>query len=229
MTACSPALTLFPLPTKPVIVTADGGALTSDAGALLVQRVDQHLGLSAALARCLPDERDPAKAQHSLLALVRQRLYQIRLGYEDANDADTLRSDPAPKLAVGKAPSAPDLASQPTLSRLGNQVGWHACWWLSEALLASYLQRHQASPPTRLVLDVDAANDPTYGQQELSFYHGCHGTHCCLPLLVFAQAEGAGEQELLCTALRQGNARAGERTVAIVRRMVARMRQAFPR
>jgi hypothetical protein len=228
MTTCSPALTLFPLPKKPVIVTADGGALTSDAGVLLVQRVDQHLGLSAALARCLPDEREPAKVQHSLLALVRQRLYQICLGYEDANDANTLRFDPAFKLAVGKAPSAPDLASQPTLSRLEHRVGWHECWRMSEALLESYLQRHQASPPTRLVLDVDATDDPTHGQQELSFYHGFYETHCYLPLLVFAQAEGTGEQELLCAVLRPGNAHAGQRAMAILRRVVTRLRQAFP-
>ena len=178
MTACSPALTLFPLASKPVVVTADGGALTSDAGVLLVQRIDQHLGLSAALARCLPDGRDPARVQHSLLALVRQRLYQICLGYEDANDADTLRLDPALKLAVGKAPSESDLASQPTLSRLENAVGWRECWRMSEVLVESYLQRHQAAPPTRIVLDVDATDDPTHGQQELSFYHGFYDTHC---------------------------------------------------
>ncbi len=228
MTACSPTLTLSPLPSKPVVVTADGGAVTSDAGLVLVQRVDQHLGLSAALARCLPDRRDPAKVQHSLLALVRQRLYQICLGYEDANDADTLRLDPALKLAVGRAPSEPDLASQPTLSRLENQVGWHACWRMSEVLVENYLQRHRASPPRRIVLDVDATDDPTHGQQELSFYHGFYETHCYLPLLVFAQAEAVGEQELLCAVLRPGNAHAGQRAMAILRLVVARLRQAFP-
>ena len=229
MTACCANLVLFPLPQKPVVVTADGGALTSDAGVLLVQRVDQRLGLSAALAQCLPDGRDPAKVQHSLLALVRQRLYQICLGYEDANDADTLRVDPAFKLAVGRAPSGRELASQPTLSRWENQVGRRECWRLSEALLESYLQRHQASPPTRIVLDVDATDDPTHGQQELSFYHGFSETHCYLPLLIFAQAEGTGEQELLCAVLRPGNAHAGKRAMAILRRVVARLRQAFPR
>jgi len=229
MTACSPALTLFPLASKPVVVTADGGALTSDAGVLLVQRIDQHLGLSAALARCLPDARDPARVQHSLLALVRQRLYQICLGYEDANDADTLRLDPALKLAVGKAPSESDLASQPTLSRLENAVGWRECWRMSEVLVESYLQRHQAAPPTRIVLDVDATDDPTHGQQELSFYHGFYDTHCYLPLLVFAQAEGRGEQELLAAVLRAGNSHAGKRAMAILRRIVARLRRAFPK
>jgi hypothetical protein len=209
-------------------VSADGGALTSDAGVLLVQQVDRQLGLSAALARCLPDARDPAKVQHSLLALVRQRLYQIALGYEDCNDADTLRFDPALKLAVGKAPSEADLASQPTLSRVENQVGWHACWRMSEALLENYLQRHEASPPTRIVLDVDATDDPTHGQQELSFYHGFYETHCYLPLLVFAQAQGTGEQALLGAVLRPGNSHAGRRAMAILRRVVARLREAFP-
>jgi hypothetical protein len=163
-----------------------------------------------------------------VLALGRQRLYQIRLGYEDANDADTLRFDPALKLAVGRTPSEPDLASQPTLSRLEHQVGWHGCWRMSEALLEGYLQRHQASPPTRLVLDVDATDGSTHGQQELSFYHGFCETHRYLPLLVFAQAEGSGEQELLCAVLRPGNAHAGQRAMAVLRRVVTRLRQAFP-
>jgi hypothetical protein len=228
MTVCSPALTLSPLPEKPVVVTADGGALTSDAGVLLVQGIDQQLGMSAALARCLPDARDPAKVQHSLLALVRQRLYQICLGYEDANDADTLRVDPAFKLAMGRSLAAPALASQPTLSRLENRVGWRECWRMSEVLLQRYLQRHQTAPPRRIVLDVDATEDPTHGQQELSFYHGFYQSHCYLPLLVFAQAEGRGEQELLCAVLRPGNAHAGKRAMAILRRVVARLRQVFP-
>jgi len=228
MAECSPTLSFSPLARKPVVVTADGGALTSDAGVLLVEQLDRQLGLSAALARCLPDARDPAKVRHSSPALLRQRLYQLVLGYEDCNDAATLRRDPALKLAVGKAPSESDLASQPTLSRLENSVGWHACWRMSEALLASYVEQHRKAPPRRIVLDVDATDDPTHGQQELSFYHGFYQSHCYLPLLVFAQAEGTGEQELLCAVLRPGNAHAGKRAMTVLRQVVTRLRAAFP-
>ncbi len=228
MTECSTSLTLFPLPSKPVVVSFDGGAITSDAGVLLVRQMDRRLGLTQALACCLHDPREPGKVQHTLPALVRQRVYQICQGYEDANDATTLRSDPALKLAVGRAPSEPDLASQPTLSRLEQRVGWRECWRMSVALVQSYVQRHRAHPPTRIVLDGDATDDPTHGQQELTFFHGYYETHCYLPLLFFAQAEGEGEQELLAAVLRPGNSHAGRRAMAILRRLVLLLRQAFP-
>ena len=187
MTDRSADLTLFPLPEKPVVVRAEGGALTSDAGVLLLRQLDERLGLTRGLARCVTDRRQPAKVRHEMLALVRQRIYQIALGYEDCNDADHLRADPALKLAVGRAPTEDDLASQPTLSRLENQVGWHECWRISEALLECYRQRHRKHPPARLVLDVDATDDETHGHQQLAFFHGYYDEHCYLPLLVFAQ------------------------------------------
>jgi hypothetical protein len=229
MTDCSTDLTLFPLPTKPVVIRADGGALTSDAGALLLRQLDERLGLSRRLMGCLVDRRERGKVQHDLLSLLRQRIYQIALGYEDCNDADYLRADPALKLAVGRAPLEADLASQPTLSRLENQVGWHECWRISEALLECYLQRHRKRPPRRLVLDVDATDDETHGDQQLAFFHGYYNEHCYLPLLVFAQAEGTGEQELIGALLRPGNVHGGHQAMALVRAMVKRLREAFPR
>ena len=229
MTECSAALTLFPLGHKPVVVGADGGALTSDAGALLLRQLDDRLGLTGSLARCLADGRDPAKVRHDLLALLRQRIYQIALGYEDCNDADHLRADPALKLAVGRAPSEAELASQPTLSRWENRISWRECWRISEALLGCYLQGHRGRPPARIVLDVDATDDETHGHQQLAFFHGYYDEHCYLPLLVFAQAEGKGEQELIGALLRPGNVHGGHRAMALVRAMVKRLRAAFPR
>ena len=229
MTDCSLSLTLFPLPKKPVIVRNDGGALTSDAGVLLLRDIDGRLRLTKRLAACLIDRRDPAKVRQATLLQVRQRVYQIACGYEDCNDADQLRSDPALKLAVGRAPCERDLASQPTLSRLENAVSWRECLAMSKALVDSYIQRHRGAPPTRILLDVDATDDETHGQQQLSFFHGYYEEHCYLPLLVFAQTEGKGEQELLAAVLRPGNVHAGYRAMAIVRRIVARLRAAFPR
>jgi hypothetical protein len=228
MTECSAELTLFPLSGKPVVVRADGGALTSDAGALLLRQLDERLGLTSSLARCLTDRRDPAKVRHDLLLLLRQRIYQIALGYEDCNDADSLRADPALKLAVGRAPNEADLASQPTLSRLENAVGWRECWRMSEALLRCYLRRHRKHPPRRLVLDVDATDDETHGNQQLAFFHGYYDEHCYLPLLIFAQVKGRGEQELIAAILRPGNVHGGHQAMALIKAMVTRLRQAFP-
>jgi len=228
MTDCSTDLTLFPLSTKPVVIRADGGALTSDAGVLLLRQLDERLGLTRGLAGCLVDRREQGKVRHDVLALLRQRIYQIALGYEDCNDADHLRFDPALKLAVGRAPTEDDLASQPTLSRLENQVGWHECWRICEALLECYRQRHRKHPPARLVLDVDATDDETHGHQQLAFFHGYYDEHCYLPLLVFAQAEGEGEQELIGALLRPGNVHGGHRAMALIKAMITRLRQAFP-
>jgi hypothetical protein len=228
MTDCSADLTLSPLSTKPVVIRADGGALTSDAGVLLLQELDARLGLTRRLAECLADRRDPAKVRHDVCALLRQRIYQIALGYEDCNDADRLRSDPALKLAVGRAPSEGDLASQPTLSRLENAVTWRDCWRISEALLECYLQRHCKHPPRRIVLDVDATDDETHGHQQLAFFHGYYDEHCYLPLLVFAQVDGKGEQELIGALLRPGNVHGGHQAMALIKALVRRLRQAFP-
>jgi hypothetical protein len=228
MTDYSAELTVFPLCRKPVWVRDDGGALTSDAGVLLLRELDERLGLTAGLASCVVDRRERSKVRHDVRSLLRQRIYQIACGYEDCNDADALRADPALKLAVGRAPTEPDLASQPTLSRLENAVSAQQCWRYSEQLVACYLQRHRRRPPRRIVLDVDATDDETHGQQQLSFFHGYYDEHCYLPLLVFAQAEGSGEQELLTAVLRPGNVHAGHRAMAILRRLVARLRQAFP-
>jgi len=108
---------------KPLVADFTGGRLSSDGGVLLLAELDRQLGLTEALAACLQERRDPSNVQLPLLDLLRQRVYQIALGYEDANDADTLRTDPLFKSAVGHPPeSGRDLGSQPTFSRLENGV-----------------------------------------------------------------------------------------------------------
>lgn len=132
MTECSSSLTLFCLPAKPVVIPADGGALTSEAGALLLGQLDTRLALTEGLARCLSEGRDLRKVRHSLLALVRQRVYPIGLGYEDANDADRLRFEPALKLAVGKAPSSGRLSPK-AASSCAPTAGWRGRRWMRAA------------------------------------------------------------------------------------------------
>jgi hypothetical protein len=193
MTECSTSLMLSPLQKRLLVVSNDGGDLTSDAGVLLLRDMDRRIGLIDGLARCLSDPRQPGKVRHTLEVLVGQRMFQMAAGYEDCNDANFLRTDPAFKLALGKAVSDPPLASQSTLSRLENRITRQDCYRLSEALLDSYAARYREAPPKRLILDFDPTDDETHGQQQFAFYHGHYGSHCYLPLLVFAQREGEGE------------------------------------
>jgi hypothetical protein len=229
MTECSTQFTVFPLVRKPVVARFDGGALSSDAGVALLAGVDRRLGLTERLARCLVDARDQGRVRHEVVEMVQQRIYQIACGYEDCNDADTLRADPVFKLAVGRLPQEDDLASQPTLSRLENGATRAALFAMSEELVAHYCERHADSHPLTIVLDADATDDETHGHQQLSFFHGFYDEHCYLPLLVFAQAEAEGEQELLAAVLRPGNVHAGHRAMAIMERIVERLRGSFPR
>jgi len=229
MTECSTHLILSPLGKKPVVIANDGGALSSDAGVLLVQRLDRRLGITRALAACLREWRQPGKVQHSLPELLQQRIYQLCLGYEDCNDADSLRTDPALKLALERTPSAADLASQATLSRLENSISARDCYRLSEALLECYVARHRLHPPTRLILDVDTTDDLTHGPQQGALFNTHYGGHCFLPLLFFAQHEEGGPQYLLGAVLRPGKAPSGRASMWLLRRFILRLQQAFPK
>jgi len=208
-----------------VEATFDGGRLTSDGGLPWLAEAEAVTGICAALAACVPEWRR-GTVQHPIEALVRQRVFQIACGYEDQNDAATLRRDPLLKLLCGRLPeSGRDLASQPTLSRLENAVDRHACMRLAHALLAVYLRaRGQDGPPRHIVIDIDSTDDPTHGGQEGSAYHGYYNQHMYHPLLVFD-----GETDQLITAvLRPGNAHASRGVVSVLRVLVARLRARWP-
>jgi hypothetical protein len=201
--------------------TFDGGRLTSDGGLPWLAEAEEELGLCAAFAACVPEWRRGA-VRHSLAALVRQRVFQIACGYEDQDDADSLRTDPLLKLVCGRRPeSEADLASQPTMSRLENAVDRHACVRLAHALLAVYLRaREQDGRPTHLVIDIDSTDDPTHGAQEGTAYHGYYGQHMYHPLLLFD-----GETDQLITALlRPGNAHASRGVLSVLRVLVSLLR-----
>lgn len=205
----------------------DGGDISSDGGVLLLAEAERRSGLIAKLAARMVDERDPARVRHSLEAMLRQRIFAIACGYEDCNDFGQLRSDPALKLAVGRLPEGePDLASQPTLSRLENSVSARELLAMSQVLLDQFVAG-QEQAPTWVVLDVDATDDETHGQQQLSGFHGYYDEHCYLPLIVTARVAGGAEQ-LLAAVLRPGRSHAGRGTLAVLRRIVARLREAWP-
>jgi hypothetical protein len=190
---------------------------------VLLAAADRQLGLVDGLARAVRDPRDARYTDHSLADLLRQRIFQIALGYEDCNDADTLRADPVLKASCGRDPvSDPDLASQPTLSRLENVLGPKACYRIAQRLFATYLAQHPRRP-TEVILDVDLTDDPTHGQQELSFFHGFYDAHVYLPLLVFDQA-GA----LITAALLPGKNSGAGAAVMVLKRLVAALRERWP-
>ena len=237
MTECSTRLALSPLTKngtkgsldRPLVVANDGGAITSDAGVLLLREVDGRVGLTRRLADCLTDLRAPGKVDHPLREMLAQRVFQIAQGYEDCTDADFLRQDPAFKVAVGRAPAVGDMSSQSTLTRLENAVTWEECYRLSEALLAFYLERHRAHPPSHLIIDVDTTDDLTHGQQQYALFNTHYGGHCFLPLLIFAQHVRGGPQYLLAAVLRPGKAPTGRSSMSLLKRVITRLRGAFPK
>jgi len=203
----------------------DGGRVTSDGGLVWLAKVDRELGLCEEIASHVPEWRGPSVG-HSLETLVGQRVFQIAAGYEDQNDADALRSDPLLKLVLGRLPDTdPDLASQPTLSRLDNAPGAKDCLRIARALAELYVrERGKDGAPSRVLLDLDSTDDPTHGDQEGSRYHGYYGQHMYHPLLVFD-----GETNQLITAvLRPGNSHAGRGAVGVLRRIVGRLKEEWP-
>jgi hypothetical protein len=209
----------------PLEAAFDGGRLTSDGGLPWLGEADGVVGLCAALAGAVPEwRRGPVR--HSLEALVRQRVFQIACGYEDQNDATTLRRDPLLKLACGRLPeTGAELASQPTLSRLENAVRATSCYRLAVTLATVYLrERERQGTPTRVLLDLDGTDDPTYGHQEGTAYHGYFRQHMYHPLLVF----DGDTNQLVTAVLRPGNAHGARGAVAVLKRLVGALRARWP-
>jgi Transposase DDE domain group 1 len=227
--ADSSAILTFPLLSrKPVQAAFTGGNLSSDGGLLLLAQLDQRIGLTERAAGCLRDWRLPKRVQHPLLDLLRQRVYQIAAGYEDCNDADSLRRDPALKAAVGRSPvSDPDLASQPTLSRLEQMVSEAECAAMNEVLLWHFLQLPRKAP-REVLLDVDSSEDPTHGQQELALFNTHYGGYCYLPLFVFARVPGEGEEYLVSAELPETHGKEVDLLLATLQRLVDGLRARWP-
>lgn len=202
----------------------DAEPISSDGGALLLRQVDRRIGLLDAMSAALPDPRDPRYVEHALVELLRQRVYGIALGYEDCNDATTLRRDPVLKTCCDRDPfSGRDLASQPTLSRLENEAGPKACYLLARVILESYFVRHPKRPKRPLILDLDTSADPTHGQQEFSAFHAFYDEHIYLPLFIYDQ-----DGDLVTAVLQPGKPQGVGGVVAVLRRIVERMRRQWP-
>ena len=203
----------------------DGGQITSDAGLLALRQFDVRQGITARWSAALRDTRLPERTQHSLEALLAQRIYQIVAGYEDANDADLLRYDPTFQLLV-QADLGQVLGSQPTFSRLENAFTPHDWVALNRCLLELFgeLATSAVEEAGEIILDIDSTADPTYGQQEFSFYNGCYQRSVYHPLLIFERNTGY----LLAAHLRRGEVGSSRGVVALLRRVVKYLRCRFP-
>ena len=207
--------------TKGRQVEADftGGQVSSDGGLLLAREVDRKLDLIGRLARRLSDERQGGKVVHANETMLRQRVMGLIAGWEDLNDAQTLRTDPVHQVAAG---CEGELASAPTLCRFENCQARAAAWAVNVELVEQFIASH-ATAPAVLILDFDATDTPVHGNQENRFFHGYYDCHCFLPLYVFC-----GDQ-LLVAYLRPSNIDAAKHAAAILKLLVTRLRQAWPR
>lgn len=196
----------------------DGGSMTSDAGVMLLGAADRKLGLMDAAARCIADPRNPERIQHSVLEMLRQRVYGLALGWEDLNDHSALRQDVAIQTAVGVDKAT---ASAPTLCRLEKWADKATASKLHQVLVEQFIASFE-SAPVELILDFDATDNPLHGQQEQRFFHGYYDSYCYLPLYVFCG------QQLLCAYLRPSRIDAARHGAAILKLLVKRLRQAWP-
>jgi len=227
MVQCVRQVELGILSGREVMGTFDGGEMSSDGGVMLVAEAERKLGVVQRFASVVDDRRDPLKVRHRIDEMLAQRVFGIACGYEDCNDFDDLCRDPALKVAVGRLPgTGHDLASQPTLSRLENSVGAGELYRMSEVLVELFVEGREEAP-TWVVIDLDATEDETHGQQQFAEFHGFYGGYCYLPLIVTAQADG-GPDELLAAILRRGKTHAGSGAVSVLRRIVAKLREAWP-
>jgi DDE family transposase len=214
-----------PIPGYTVRADFDGGALSSDFGALLLRGIDRQIGLTARLAAAVRDKRHPSYIDHPLRDLFAQRIYQIASGYADGNDANSLRHDPLFKLGVERSPLEPaqDLASGPTFSRLEHSVDRKDLYRLTQALVEHFMASYP-EPPAAIVLDLDHSDDPTHGQQEFAFYNHYYQSYCYLPLFIF---EGTSHA-LVTACLRPGKRPIGAENAMILVRLLAALRRHWP-
>jgi hypothetical protein len=233
-TECNPDLFGFaPVEGREVLAAFDGGAITSDAGALLLGATDGAIGMMERFAACFHDVRCQHLIEHEVVTLVAQRVFGIALGYEDLNDHDDLRHDPimavlAGKLAARREDCAP-VAGKSTLNRLElsrleptryHKIS-HSPIAIKRLLVELFLEAHER-PPSEIILDLDATDDPVHGEQEGRFFHGYYDCYCYLPLYVFCG------RHLLAAKLRSASVDAAAGAVQEVARIVAHIRRRWP-
>lgn len=196
-----------------------GSAVTSDGGILLLGQTDRKMKLLEEVASRISDGRDPSRIEHSMLTMLRQRVYGIALGNEDLNDHDFLRKDPAWQAAIGQDVS---LASSPTLCRFENSADRQSALEIHRVLVDSFIKSHKRAPK-ELVLDVDATDNPIHGEQVGKFFHGYYRGYCFLPLYVTCG------DSVVVSYLRRSNRDAARHSAPVLSLLVQELRRAWPK
>lgn len=203
----------------PIVVEPVDAHLSTDAGLLPIRQLDEALGLTEQFAAALIDPRSGNALTHSYLEMTRSRIYGILAGYEDQNDHDALRSDAVFKLIAGRSPEDGDLASQPTLSRFENAIGPKSLFRLQDVLIDQFIASFD-EPPTQLTFDIDTFDDPTHGEQQLTFFHGYYDQYQYQPRVVTC----AENDQVVMAALLFGTASPTLGVVDDLEYLVARLR-----
>jgi len=220
MTECNHRIFEYPTTKgRKIQASFTGGEVSSDGGVMLLRQADRRLGLTEAVSQALDDSRRTASCRHSLKSLLRQRVYGLALGYEDLNDHQSLRRDPAIQSAVERDEL---LASSPTLCRWENRANRQTALEIHKVLIDQFIASHRRAPK-ELILDFDATDDAVHGNQEGRFFHGYYDHYCFLPLYVFC-----GDR-LLVSYLRKSNIDGAKHSWAILSLLVKRFRQVWPK
>ncbi len=214
---------LSPVDDKPLEARFDGGQMSSDGGVLMLREVEQRLDIAKRLAGCLIDPRDPSCVTHQLDEIIRFRLLMIAAGYEDGNDATTLRSDPMLKLAMDRLPSQHDLCSQSTISRLENLADVRSLLRMGRAMVDLFCGSFR-QVPGRIVLDLDDSFDAVHGGQQLRLFNAHYDEYGFQPIVAFD-----GEGRFITALLRPARRPDGNEIRALLRRLVRVIRANWPR
>ena len=214
---------LSPAAGKSIIARFDGGQLSSDAGVLVLREVEQRLGIAERLAACIDDPRLPGRVRHEVVDILRFRMLMIAAGYEDGNDADSLRHDAAFRLALDHLPGGDALCSQPTISRTENRPGTRSLLRMARAMAELYCNSFR-QVPRRIVLDVDDTFDAAHGERQLRLFNAHYDEYGFQPIVVF---DGAGRP--VTAMLRPAKRPSGREARAFLRRLVRAIRGQWPR
>ena len=221
--AIPPLPGLSPVGGKRLVARFDGGQLSSDGGLVALREVERRLGLADRLAACIDDPRSPERVQHGLATILRFRMLMIAAGYEDGNDADSLRHDPVFKLALDGLPDGAALCSQPTISRLENLPDVRVLLRMARAMVGLYCSSFR-QVPRHIVLDVDDTFDAVHGEQQLRLFNAHYDEYGFQPIVVFD-----GEGRPVAAMLRPARRPSGREARAFLRRLVREIRGHWPR
>ena len=214
---------LSPVCGRSIVARFDGGTMSSDGGLLALREIEQRLAIAQRLAACIPDPRSPDRVRHGLDEIIRTRMLMIAAGYEDGNDADTMRRDPMLKLAMGRLPDDADLCSQPTISRFENLPDARALLRMGRAMVDHYCQSFR-QVPARIVLDIDDTFDAVHGGQQLRLFNAHHDEYGFQPIVVFD-----GDGRMIAAVLRPASRPKGRQIVRWLHRLITTIRANWPR